>query len=65
MMIIGDINYKRQKYNQKIVKLKPSKIVVGDHVRYKIEKEPLEKGIILLIAMKFLKSFLLKVIKLF
>ena len=44
MMIIGDINYKKQKHNQKIVKLKPSKIVVGDHVRYKIDKGTFTKG---------------------
>ena len=44
MIIIGDINYKKQKHNQKIVTIRPSKIVVGDHVRYKIEKGAFTKG---------------------
>lgn len=44
MIIIGDINYKKQKHNQKMVKVKPSKIIVGDYVRYKVEKRTFTKG---------------------
>ena len=44
MITIGDINYEKQKHNNKVQKLKPSKIVVGDHVRYKTEKGTFTKG---------------------
>ena len=44
VITIGDINYQKQKANNKIKKIRPSKIVVGDNVRYKTEKGTFTKG---------------------
>ena len=43
LFIIGDINFDKQKENQKINKFKIN-IVVGDRVRYKIDKGVFKKG---------------------
>jgi predicted nicotinamide N-methyase len=50
MLIIDDINYEKRKENQKEnlkidkLKVKANNIVVGDLVRYKIEKGTFSKG---------------------